>query len=154
VRTTLLALRLLRRDWRAGELTILLLALIVAVASVSSVTFFTSRIHQALEGQASDLLGGDLVLLSDNPIAQERKAETEALKLQSTETVEFPTMVVAGERNHLVALKAASSGYPLRGQHRTAPQLFAPDTEVEGGPAPGTVWAGSRLLTILASPPS
>jgi len=149
VRTTLLALRLLRRDWRAGELTILLLALVVAVASVSSVTFFTSRIHQALEGQASDLLGGDLVLLSDNPITQERKAETKALKLQSTETVEFPTMVVAGERNHLVALKAASNGYPLRGQHRTAPQLFAPDAEVEGSPEPGTVWAGSRLLTIL-----
>jgi putative ABC transport system permease protein len=149
LKLTLLALRLLRRDWRAGELTILALALIIAVASVSSVTFFTSRIHQALEGQASDLLGGDLVLLSDNPISEERRSQATSMDLMMAETVEFPTMAVAGERNQLVALKAASDGYPLRGQHRIAPQLFAPDSPVQGGPTPGSIWAGSRLLTIL-----
>lgn len=149
MRHTLLALRLLRRDWRAGELTILALALVIAVASVSSVTFFTSRIHQALEGQASDLLGGDLVLLSENPISEQKKSQTASLGLLSAETVEFPTMAVAGEHNQLVALKAVSDNYPLRGKHRTAPQLFAPDSAVDGGPQAGTIWAGSRLLTIL-----
>lgn len=149
MRAILLGLRLLRREWRAGELTILLLALIIAVASVSSVSFFTSRIHQALEGQASDLLGGDLVLLSDNPIPPQRKTELSTLGLKQAETVEFPTMVISGERNHLAALKAVSNGYPLRGKHRIAPRLFAQDQEVEGGPAPGTVWASSRLLTLL-----
>ena len=133
----------------AGELKVLAMALIVAVASVTSVNFFTSRIHQALTGQANDLLGGDLVYVSDNGIKDELASRATELKLQSATTVEFPTMVLAGEKNQLVALKAASEGYPLRGQNRIAPKLFATDVDVEGGPEPGTVWGGSRLLTIL-----
>jgi len=144
-----LALRHLHREWRAGELKVLALALVIAVASVTSVNFFTSRIHQALTGQANDLLGGDLVYLSDNGVAEVRDKRAAELGLQSARTVEFPTMVLAGEKNQLVALKAASDGYPLRGHNRTAPKLFAADSQVEGGPVPGTVWAGSRLLTIL-----
>ena len=144
-----LALRHLHREWRAGELKVLAMALIIAVASVTSVNFFTSRIHQALTGQANDLLGGDLVYLSDNGIDVERVARATELGLQSAKTVEFPTMVLAGEKNQLVALKAAGAGYPLRGHNRTAPRLFAADVEVTGGPEPGTAWGGSRLLTIL-----
>ncbi len=144
-----LALRHLHREWRAGELKVLALALIIAVASVTSVNFFTSRIHQALAGQANDLLGGDLVYLSDNAIDPQRVARAAELGLRSATTVEFPTMVLAGEKNQLVALKAVSTGYPLRGHNRTAPRLFAADAAVAGGPAPGTVWGGSRLLTIL-----
>ena len=66
--TTRLALRLLGREWRSSELRVLALALIIAVASLSSVNFFTNRVHQVLEGQASNLLGGDLLLLADHPI--------------------------------------------------------------------------------------
>lgn len=144
-----LALRFLRRDWRAGELTVLVLALIIAVASVTSVTFFTDRVHQALQSQASDLLGGDLVLQSSEPIAAERIAQIKDFGLQSATTAEFPTMVLAGDRSQLVALKAVSSNYPLRGHARIAPKLFVEDKETTGGPAPGTVWADSRLLSEL-----
>ncbi len=144
-----LALRHLHREWRAGELKVLAIALIVAVASVTSVNFFTSRIHQALAGQANDLLGGDLVYLSENDIKAQRVARAVELGLQHARTVEFPTMVLAGEKNQLVALKAVGSSYPLRGHNRTAPRLFAADAEATGGPEPGTVWGGSRLLTIL-----
>lgn len=35
-----LSLRMLLRDWRAGELHILTLALIIAVSSVATVSFF------------------------------------------------------------------------------------------------------------------
>ncbi len=144
-----LALRHLHREWRAGELKVLVMALIIAVASVTSVNFFTSRIHQSLAGQANDLLGGDLVYLSDSAIKAQRVARAAELGLQSAKTLEFPTMVLAGEKNQLVALKAVSDSYPLRGQNRTAPKLFAADAAVTGGPEPGTVWGGSRLLTIL-----
>lgn len=144
-----LAMRQLRRDWRAGELTILVLALVIAVASVSSVNFFTSRIHQALESQANDLLGGDLVLVSSDPIEEHRKLDVTWHKLQSAETVEFLTMVLAGDQSQLVALKAVSDAYPLRGHNRISPRLFAPDAEAEAGPASGTVWADSRLLSAL-----
>ncbi|VAX11136.1 ABC transporter, fused permease protein [hydrothermal vent metagenome] len=144
-----LALRHLGREWRAGELTVLAAALVIAVASVTSVNFFTSRIHQALEGQANDLLGGDLVFLSDKPITSAKTELATELNLQTAKTVEFPTIVLVGEKNQLVALKAVSAAYPLRGHNRTASKMFAQDAEVKGGPAPGTVWSGSRLLTIL-----
>ena len=101
-----LALRHLDREWRAGELTVLAVALVIAVASVTSVTFFTSRIHQALEGQANELLGGDLVFLSDKPVSESKTARAAELGLRRAETVEFPTIVLAGEKNQLVALKA------------------------------------------------
>ena len=144
-----LAMRQLRRDWRAGELTILALALIIAVASVSSVNFFTSRIHQALEGQANGLLGGDLVLVSSNPIADARLQDVNQLGLRYVQTVEFPTMVLAGEQMQLASLKAVGDAYPLRGVNRVARELFVAGDQVEGGPGRGSVWVGGRLLTAL-----
>lgn len=145
----LMGLRQLRRDWRAGELTVLALALTLAVACVSSVNFFTDRIRLALESQANDLLGGDLALASSNPAAAAFKTRAAGLGLQLAETVEFPSMVLAGERTQLAALKAVSETYPLRGRARIAPRLFAPDEPVAGGPKPGTVWAHGRLLAEL-----
>ncbi len=144
-----LAIRHLGREWRAGELTVLAAALIIAVTSVTSVSFFTSRIHQALEGQANVLLGGDLIFFSNKPVASSKKERAVELGLRTAKTVEFPTIVLVGEKNQLVALKAVSSSYPLRGHNRTANRMFAQDAEVSGGPAPGTVWGGSRLLAIL-----
>lgn len=144
-----LALRLLRRDWHAGELTVLVLALIIAVASVTSVSFFTDRIHRALQSQANDLLGGDLMLRSREPIREQRLQQLSEHGLHSATAAEFPSMVMAGEQGQLVALKAVSSDYPLRGHNRIAQKLFAEDADTDGGPAPGTVWAESRLLTEL-----
>ncbi|MEW5757716.1 MAG: FtsX-like permease family protein [Pseudomonadota bacterium] len=145
----LMGLRQLRRDWRAGELTVLALALTLAVACVSSVNFFTDRIHLALESQANDLLGGDLVLASSNPVPAAFKTRATQLGVHLAETVEFPSMVLAGERTQLAALKAVSEAYPLRGHARIAHALFAPDEPIAGGPPPGKVWVHGRLLSEL-----
>ena len=99
--------------------------------------------------QASDLLGGDLVFISNLPVAQAKLARVSELGLSGSITVELPSTVFVRGRNQLAAIKAVDSSYPLRGHNRTAPKLFAPDAEVDGGPKPGTVWAGSRLLTML-----
>ena len=45
------ALRNLLRDLKSGELAVLVLALVVAVASLTAVGFFTSRIGLAVERQ-------------------------------------------------------------------------------------------------------
>ena len=43
-------LRLAWRDWRGGELGLLVIALMVAVGTVTAVSLFVDRLHQALFG--------------------------------------------------------------------------------------------------------
>ena len=144
-----LAWRMLRRDWRAGELRVLVLAIVVAVASLTSVAAFTDRVHQALTNQANELLGGDLVLTADHRPPLRYLDEAVDRGLAAAETVTFPSMVLAGEQSQLVALKAVSANYPLRGELRIAAALFSPDRAVAHGPEAGVVWAESRLLSAL-----
>lgn len=142
--------RMLRRDWHAGELRVLALALIVAVASVTSVGFFTDRVRVALENQANTLLGGDLVIISDQPLSDRLQAHATALGMESATSVEFPTMTMVGERNQLVSVNAVTDLYPLRGKLRIANRRFAPDHIATTIPAPGTVWVDLQLLDQLA----
>ena len=141
--------RMLRRDWRAGELTVLSLALIIAVASVTSVGFFTDRVRLALENQANALLGGDLVVISDKQLPDNMRENATALGVKSSASVEFPSMVMTDERNQLVAIKAIEAPYPLRGELRITSQRFAPDRSVTTIPAVGTVWVDQQLLDQL-----
>ena len=62
MQTLKLACRMLGRDLRAGELNLLVLALAIAVASLTSVGFLTDRVAQALKREANQLLGGDPAL--------------------------------------------------------------------------------------------
>ncbi len=148
-----LAFRLLRRDFSAGELRLLALALVVAVASISSVGFFTDRVRQALERESRQLLGADLLLTSDHPLAPEFAAEAARRGLQMAQTQVFPSMVTGEEGAQLADIKAVSSDYPLRGKLRLAPGLGAPDSEIQGGPQAGTVWLDERLATQFGSGP-
>jgi putative ABC transport system permease protein len=144
--------RMLIRDWRAGELRVLAMALVVAVASVTSVAFFADRVGQALERDAHQLLGADLVLRSDHPWKAEVPAEIRARGLQGAEAVNFVSMAFAGERNQLAGVKAVTENYPLRGRLRIAAAPAAPDAPAERGPRKGTVWLEERLVSALEAP--
>jgi putative ABC transport system permease protein len=143
------ALRMLRRDWRAGELRVLFAAVVVAVASVSAVGFFTDRIGKALERQASELLAADLVVDSDRPLEPVFAARAEALGLKTAEVRSFRSMVVAGEHHALAEAKAVSPAYPLRGALRTSTRPFGADSSATTVPAPGTAWIEVDLLRNL-----
>ncbi|VCU69773.1 FtsX-like permease family protein [Pigmentiphaga humi] len=141
------------RDWRSGELRLLALALVIAVASVSSVGFLADRIRLALERDAAQLLGGDLVLGSDAPASDAQREAASSRGLQLTDTLQFPSMASAGEgdaqRSQLAALKAVQPGYPLRGALRVADGPNAPDAATSEIPESGTVWVDPQLLTLL-----
>ncbi|HJW01705.1 MAG TPA: ABC transporter permease, partial [Azospira sp.] len=147
-----LAFRLLRRDFRAGELRLLAAALVVAVASIASVGFFTDRVNRALTRESHQLLGADLLLIADHPFAPSMAAEARRRGLATAETEIFPSMVSGTGGAQLADIKAASADYPLRGRLRFAPQINGPDREVEQGPAPGTVWLDERLATQFGGP--
>jgi putative ABC transport system permease protein len=144
-----LGARTLLRDWRSGELRLLLIALIVAVAAVTSVGFLADRVGRALERNAAQMLGADIVLDADEPIPQdfERQARDNGLSL--VHTYQFPSMATAGQAAQLVSLRAVDAGYPLRGNLRTAAEPAGPESAARDIPAPGTVWVDPQLLAIL-----
>ncbi|WP_155271614.1 ABC transporter permease [Bordetella hinzii] len=144
-----LGLAMLRRDGRAGELRLLALALVVAVAAVTSVGFLADRVSRALERDAAQMLGADLVLEADEPIPPEVDREAAQRGLAVAHTLQFPSMAMAGDSAQLVSVKAVDPGYPLRGALRVAPAPFEPDAPARGIPAPGTVWADPQLLALL-----
>ncbi|MDW8335412.1 MAG: FtsX-like permease family protein [Tepidimonas sp.] len=149
-----LAWRSLWRDARAGELTVLLLAIALAVAALSAVGFFAERLQAGLQRDARQLLGGDLVLRSDHPLPPEYAQQARALGLALTQHLTFPTMAradaAAGGEVRLVSLKAVQPGYPLRGELR----ISADVDDVQGQPAagvppPGQAWVDAALLEAL-----
>ncbi len=144
-----LGLRQLRRDWFAGELRVLIVALIIAVAGVTSVNFFTQRIQLALEQQASDLLGADLVYSSSYSIPNERRLEAQGMGLKVSRTVAFQTMALVGNETQLVSLKAVEDHYPLRGKNYISDSLYGQERETATGPQPGFAWVDGRVLTAL-----
>jgi putative ABC transport system permease protein len=144
-----LSWRMLRRDLRAGELRLLGIAMMIAVASLTSVSFFTDRVSQALVREANQLLGGDLLLTADHPwpTAFGEAAARHGLKALSTTT--FTSMASFGPETQLVGVKAVQPGYPLRGSLRIAPGLNRPDAPAPGIPERGTAWLDERLSTAL-----
>ncbi len=148
------ALRMTLRDWRAGELRLLAAALVTAVAAVTSVGFLVDRIRLGLERDASQLLGGDLVLSSDTPIAPQLAEQAKAAGLATASTVVFPSMALSerdADRNALAALKAVSPGYPLRGRLRISDAPGNADQPTQDIPAPGEVWVDPQLLQSLGA---
>jgi len=141
---------MLARDWRAGELGVLAAALVIAVASVTSVGFFADRVGHALERDAHQLLGADLVLAADHPWKNEIREQLSGV--QSAEAVNFISMALRGEETQLAGVKAVTENYPLRGRMRIALAPGAADAVAERGPAPGSVWLEERLVSALQAP--
>lgn len=148
-----LAWRSLWRDARAGELRLLAVAVALAVAALTSVAFFANRLEGGLQRDARQLLGGDVVIASDNAPPPLFAQQAQQWGMRAVQTLGFPTMGRAAEDKggaaRLVALKVVDAGYPLRGVVQTAlaaDQLGAPTQDI---PAPGEAWVDAPLLTAL-----
>lgn len=151
-----LGARALWRDWRAGELHVLVLAIALAVAALTAVGFFADRLQNGLQRDARQLIGGDAVLRSDHAPPPVFAQQAQAWGLQTSLQVSFPTMARApdelGGAARLVSLKAVPAGYPLRGQLRVAASVAQADaggTPTRDVPARGTVWVDAPLLLAL-----
>ena len=151
--TLRLMLRMFWRDARAGELTVLGLALLVAVASLTSVSFLSDRVGQALIRESHQLLGGDLLLSADHPWGPDSRREAARLGLALVDSVTFASMVSRDGASELAEIKAVAPGYPLRGALRLAPGPNVEDAETREIPAAGTVWLDERLTAALDANP-
>ena len=162
---------LLWRDFRARELNLLLMALLVAVAAVTTVGFFVDRLDRALNEQALHLLGADLVVRADRPVPEAWAQRATASGLQVAHTVSFPSMAMAdhaGPQPHagpqdrgdasdldlnadeelpptqLASVLAVSQRYPLRGVLTVTPDAVNPDFCTSGGS--GNTAAGGHMV--------
>jgi putative ABC transport system permease protein len=140
----LLSLRLLLAEIRAGKMTVIMLALILAVSSATIISVFSQRLDSAMLNKSSELLGADLRLLSREGISPNWYQQAQDLGLKTTTTLEFPSVVLLGEEMALAAVKAVAKGYPLKGQLGSQQ-----NSALQQGPAIGQVWLEPRLLALL-----
>ncbi len=151
--------RNLWRDLRSGELNLLVLSVVLAVAALSAVGFFSDRLQAGLWRDARQLIGGDAVVVSDKPTAENFVQKAKQLGLKTNATLSFPSMARAddaqGGETKLVALKAVSEGYPLRGQvtlHNASGNGTSDNPTsmaTRQVPSSGQAWVDPALLDVL-----
>lgn len=141
-----LAWRGLWRELRSGALITMFLALVIAVAAVTAVGFFTDRVDAGMRSQAAEFLAADGRIESPDSLnALQQKADS--LGLTTTQTLEFPTVILSGDHTLLVSLKAVGTGYPLRGTLTIS--ASGQSEPIRHGPEEGTVWLAPRALALL-----
>jgi putative ABC transport system permease protein len=145
-----LSFLMLRRDWRAGELNVLVLALVIAVSGMTTVGFFSDRVEMALSRESNQLLGADLLVISSHPLGEHYTEKAQRFGLNVSAVTKFPSMISNGEANQLAEIRAVADGYPLRGKvylagTRASPEYRAADMIPESG----TVWIDEKLMIRL-----
>ena len=144
------ATRMLVRDWRGGELGILVAALVLAVAVVSGISAFTTRLQNALEQESHRFLAADRVVRSGREIPVDWLDEAGKRGITVAQTLTFPSMVFSGDESmYLSSVKAVTEAYPLRGDLTRSDEPFGPAEVATAGPEPGTVRLDSRLFPLL-----
>ncbi|MCG6965119.1 MAG: FtsX-like permease family protein [Chromatiaceae bacterium] len=137
--------------WRSAlrdpGLRLLLAALLVAVAALTSVAFFAERVERALQLQGAALMAADLVVEQGEAIPAEWLEKADALGVRHARTVTFPSVIIANERPLLVQVKAVEEPYPLRGRL----QVQTPGGAAARPPAAGEAWLEGRLRDRLGA---
>jgi len=146
------ATRNFARGLRAGRLTVLMIALTVAVAAITSIGFFIDRVRGSVAQEAAGMIAADLRETGSEPLQAADLAEAQRRGLRTAEVTSFPTVVVAGDASNLASLYAVSDGYPLRGQVRVADAIdSASGYAVASAPPLGSVWLEDGLLARLSA---
>ncbi len=161
-----LAFSMLRRDWHAGEWRVLLISLVLAVGSISTVGLFSDRVRQALQQESHSLLGADLRLTSTRPIPLAYREAALQRGLRVTTTASFPSMVSTANDSLLSEIQVLEDGYPLRGKIQIADSsdnsssgndAFNNENQAptlghtaQAIPTRGTLWADERLMRRLS----
>jgi len=151
MRALSLAVRMLAREWRSGELGVLLLALTIAIASLTGVGFLVNRIGAAVDLQATEVLAADVRLGSPQPISQASLDEAGRRGVLATSSTRLLSVVFHDDQSQLTNIHAVSAGYPLRGHVLIADEPFAKGKAVAGIPPRGEVWPDSRLLAATGA---
>jgi putative ABC transport system permease protein len=145
-----LSLKLLWRDWRGGELNVLMAALLIAVTTVTGIGLFSSRIQNSILDEAGSLLAADAQVSGSKIIPAEWEASAVDMGLETARIVSFQAMAFGADNAaQLSSVKAVSESYPLKGTVEVSNELFGLSEKTLGVPATSEVWVNSRLLASL-----
>ena len=144
-----LAWQQLFAQFKSGDLRVLILALVLAVTSITAINFFTNRISAHLNAQGGMLLGGDTVIIADHPIPASYNKLAKKAGLQSASTIEFASMAINNNKNQLAEVKALSVDFPLRGDFNVQFAANKLPVNVKTIPKPNEVWLEPRLANAL-----
>ena len=148
-----LAIKMLWRDSRSGELQLLMLALLIAVSSSTAISLFADSLQRTMTTQAAEFLAADLAIASAIPAEPGWLEKATALGLRQAQTVEFPSVLLENQEMLLASAKAVSEYYPLRGYLKVSDAAFENETRIQQGPQPGEVWVENRILSALKLKP-
>lgn len=140
------SLRLLHHELRKGELTIVFLAIVLAVATVFSLTGFSDQVKQALTNNSVNTLAADRVLKTNTVISKEIKAESDGYGFNFAQKVELRSMVFSNDDMLLTDLNFVTSQYPLRGELLISKTNDLQETLSVKSPEVGHIWVDKSVL--------
>ncbi|WP_241238900.1 FtsX-like permease family protein [Colwellia sp. Arc7-635] len=143
------SLRLLHHELRRGELTIIFLAIVLAVATVFSLTGFSGQIKHAIVANSTNTIGADRVLRMSSEADSSILEKSQSLALKSARKIETESMAFAGDNMLLSELDAVSDSYPLRGELRIKTSLTQTQSMIANAPDVGSVWVEPSVLSRL-----
>jgi putative ABC transport system permease protein len=156
------SIRLLKHELKRGELTIIVLAIVLGVASVFSLAGFSGKIKQALLNESTSFIAADRVLQTSRKIADKENItqstalsrdvitqKSQQLNINQAQQVLMSSMVFAGDVMALVEIKAISNSYPLRGELLVNYSENANELVAVNAPDVGSVFIEKKLLSLL-----
>lgn len=143
------SLRLLKHELKRGELTIILLAIVLAVSAVFALSGFSSRVKQALTAESSTFIAADRVLDTGSVIDPAVLAKASSLELIQAQQIQMSSMVFTDDQMALSALSAVSERYPLRGELLVSPSVDTSQAVAANSPRSGEAWLEAKGLRQL-----
>ncbi|MEH6386205.1 MAG: FtsX-like permease family protein [Colwellia sp.] len=143
------SLRLLHHEFRRGELTIIFLAIVLAVGTVFSLTGFSEQIKQAIITNSANTIAADRVLGSSREIPTEYLDKSDSLSLNVASKILLDSMVFSGDNMLLSELDVISEKYPLRGEFLVKMSLDQAIPTSVGAPKQGTAYVEESILSRL-----
>lgn len=137
------------RSFKKGDWLWLIIAVIIASATVTVVKQLGETIQQSMLRKAADSMGADFVIQSSRPIDVQWQQKAEQLGLQTSQSISIVTMALTASQKseeqqfQLVQLQGISNSKPLRGNY-TANELLPFSNLTED-----TVWVEPKLVPIM-----
>ena len=147
--TRSLAWRLFKHEARRGELSIILFAIVLSVASVLSLSLFSERLQGALTERSAEFIAADRQLSSRKPIAEDWLLQARKLDLNVAQQTSTRSMAFANDTLQLIDLRAVNENYPLKGSIKVSDSLFASGKAITTVPKNNEAWIDSRLFQVF-----